>query len=310
MRKRIKVIFEVCLFLFESYSFANNGAPGRLFLSAMSQKNFEDLNVVETALRDWMSGLTGALVAFSGGVDSALMLSVAVEVLGQRVLAVTFDSGALPRFELDRATRVASDCGARHHILRVDLLDEPFFRENPPERCYHCKKALFARLDELARRHKLEAVLEGSNQGDLDDYRPGLKAVREMGARSPFLELGLDKAQIRALARRRGLDIWNAPARACLATRIPHGEAITRARLSRIERLEQAILAIGFSDVRVRDSRDSARIELPADEISRAMAAELREQIAHAGENAGYRFVAIDLRGYRRGSLNPKSTNK
>ena len=150
MRKRIKVIFEVCSFLFESYSFANNGAPGRLFLSAMSQKNFEDLNVVETALRDWMSGLTGALVAFSGGVDSALMLSVAVEVLGQRVLAVTFDSGALPRFELDRATRVASDCGARHHILRVDLLDEPFFRENPPERCYHCKKALFARLDELA----------------------------------------------------------------------------------------------------------------------------------------------------------------
>ena len=274
------------------------------FLSAMSQKTFEDLNVVETALRDWMTNLTSALVAFSGGVDSALMLSAAVEVLGQRVLAVTIDTDTLPRFELDRATRVASDCGARHHILRVDLLDEPFFRENPPDRCYHCKKALFARLDELARRQGLEAVLEGSNQSDLDDYRPGLKAVRDMGARSPFLELGFDKALIRALARRRGLALWNAPARACLATRIPHGEAITRERLCRIERLEQAILALGFSDVRVRDGRDSARVELPADEISRAMAAELREQIANAGETAGYRFVAIDLRGYRRGSFN------
>lgn len=270
----------------------------------VDSKQTWELGEADAALCRWLEGQKSALIAFSGGVDSSLMLSAASEVLGDRALAVTIDSGTLPAFEIARAIDGARAFGARHALLAIELSDEHFFRENPPDRCYHCKKTLFSQLFAMAHDTGMSAVLEGSNRDDLGDFRPGLRAVRELGARSPFLELGFGKALIRALAKRRGIDTWNAPARACLATRIPHGTPITRERLHRIEAFESALLSLGFSDVRVRDGADTARIELPPAEIERAMEIHLREAIAAAGENAGYRFVTIDLRGYRRGSMN------
>lgn len=263
------------------------------------------LDRAEAALQRWMRALGSALIALSGGVDSSLMLSAAAEALGDRALAVTLDAGTLPAFEIARAAAIARAIGARHRMVAIDLEGERCFRENPLDRCYHCKRALFSRLLDIARTEGFAAVLEGSNRDDLGDHRPGLAAVRELGARSPFLELGFDKALIRALAERRKIASWNAPARACLATRIPHGTPITREALRRVEALECALLARGFSDARVREAEAGAlaRIELPAAEIGRALDPVLREEIAAAGEAAGYRFVAIDLRGYRRGSM-------
>lgn len=270
----------------------------------MNREQTSELDDADALLCRWMAEQRRALVAFSGGVDSSLLLSAAREVLGENALAVTIDGGTLPAFERARATEIARAIGARHRVLAIELEGESFFRENPPDRCYHCKRALFSRLFTIAADEGMNTVLEGSNRDDLGDFRPGLRAVRELGARSPFLELGFGKALIRALAARRGISAWNAPARACLATRVPHGTPITRARLSRIEAFESALLAFGFSDVRVRDGADTARVELPPGEIERALENNLREAIAAAGESAGYRFVTLDLRGYRRGSMN------
>jgi len=245
-----------------------------------------------------------AVVAFSSGVDSTFLLRVAHEELGDRVVAVTARSHTFPKRELDEAAAFCRAEGVRHEVIDSEELDIPGFAENPPDRCYHCKRELFNRLLAFARENGLAAVLEGSNIDDDGDYRPGRRAIRELGIVSPLHEVGLTKAEIRELSREMGLPTSDKPSFACLASRFPYGERITAAGLARVEKAEQWLLDAGFGlrQLRVRSHGDMARIEVPPDDIPR-LAARAAE-IAAAFKDLGFAYVTLDLLGYRTGSMN------
>jgi uncharacterized protein len=255
-------------------------------------------------LVELLRGLEGAVVAFSGGVDSSLLLAAAVDALGDAALAVTACSPSYPAREREQALEIARLLGARHRCVDSDEMDDPRYRANPKERCYHCKGRLFRRLRAIADEQGLPAVLDGSNRDDANDFRPGGRAAREAAVRSPLAELGLGKDDIRRLSRDRGLPNWDQPACACLASRIPYGGEITASRLARIGGAEAAILALGFRVVRVRDHGDVARVEVGTDELDRALRPETRSAIAAACRGHGFAYAALDLEGYRMGSLN------
>jgi len=252
-------------------------------------------------LREILSGLPGALVAFSGGVDSTFLLHEARQVLGERVLAVTASSPIHPQEEVERARWLAREMGVAHLVLPTSELDLPGFSSNPPDRCYLCKRALLGLLWEVARSRGMGCVLEGSNASDLGEYRPGRRAVTEMGARSPLLEAGLTKGEIRELSRQAGLPTWDLPPMACLATRFPYGTPITPAALEAVAGAERALRGMGFRLVRVRYHGAVARIEVPAEEVQALVAR--RDEVVRAVKAAGFPYVAVDLEGYRTGSM-------
>lgn len=254
--------------------------------------------------REIISSFCGAVVAFSGGVDSTLVLKIAAEVMGERVLAATVHSPLSPPGELERARELAAFLGVRHVVVPGRVLNDPAFRGNPPERCYICKRHVYAFLGELAARSGAEAVLDGANAEDAGDFRPGLQAAREMGVRSPLLEAGLTKDEIRALAREAGLPNWGRPAQPCLATRIPYGELITEEKLERIARAEEFLAGLGFSLVRVRHHGGLARLELSPQEMNRLSDSRLREEINKTLKDYGFFYVTVDLAGFQSGSLN------
>ena len=243
------------------------------------------------------------VVAFSGGVDSTLLLALAAEALGQdNVLAAVGVSASLPASELDDARSIAGHLGVRLVEVSTCEMDDPDFASNPPDRCFYCKQELLGRLGDVARAEGFEQVVTGANYDDLGDLRPGLLAGEKMGAANPLMEAALTKQDIRRAAAALKLPNWDKPAYACLASRIPYGQAVTPERLARIERAEQAMHQMGFPACRVRDHGDVARIEVRASAIARAV--ELREQIVEALKEAGYAYVALDLAGYRTGSMN------
>ena len=246
----------------------------------------------------------GLLIAFSGGVDSTFLAAVAARVLGRRALAVTALSPTYPAREQRQAAALARRIGIAHETVVSDELKIPGFAANSPNRCYHCKHELFARLSRLARRRGLPAVADGSNADDRRDYRPGRRAARELGVLSPLLDAGLTKADIRALSRRMGLPTADKPALACLASRLPYGSAITAAKLPAVDRVEETLRRMGFRQVRARHHGDIARIELEAADIERAARPAARRRIVRAARRAGFAYVALDLEGYRTGSLN------
>lgn len=258
-------------------------------------------------LREILSGYGSVAVAFSGGTDSAFLLQAAHEALGERAVAVTAVSALLPARERGEADAFCRERGIRRIIFDPREMEIPGFSANPEDRCYICKKALFSRIFEIARENGLAVVAEGSNTDDEGDYRPGLAALAELGAKSPLREAGFSKAEIRALSKEMGLPTWDKPSAACLASRIPYGEEITEEKLVRIDRAEQLLFDLGFREVRVRvHGDDLARIEVFPAETERLWEEETRRQVYDGLRALGFIYVSADLFGYRTGSLNER----
>jgi uncharacterized protein len=261
----------------------------------------ETLAHKERRLRGIVRDLGRCIVAFSGGVDSALVVAVAARELGDDALAITGVSPSLPRAEREAAAAFARALGARHELLDTHELEDPAYAANPADRCYFCKSELYGRLQRVAAAGAYRAIADGLNADDLSELRHGRRAADEAGVRSPLAEAGLTKADVRALARALGLDVWDKPAAACLASRFPTGTAITLELLERVEAAERVLAGAGLREYRVRHHGDVARIEVPLDALPAVLAA--RETILAGVRAAGYRHVSLDLGGYVRGGV-------
>ena len=264
----------------------------------------EELQGKYQQLKSILAKTGGILVAYSGGVDSTLLLKVALEVLGDRALAVTAGSETYPAQEVEEAICLADEMGARLRTIHTGELELAEFASNPPERCFYCKQELFGKLVAMAKEEGLPVVADGSNVDDADDYRPGTKAAAQMGVRHPLHEAGMTKADVRQLSRELGLPTWDKPSFACLASRFPYGDAITREGLKQVAAAEQLLRDLGFGQLRVRHHGETARIEVGLDDLANVIQPGKRERIVSEFRKLGYLYVTLDLEGYRTGSMN------
>lgn len=269
-------------------------------VTEMAPQVAEQLDALRARLRE----LGSVLVCYSGGIDSAFVLAVATEELGERAVGMTAVSPSLPQSEKDDAARIALALGATHRFVDSNELARDAYVQNGPDRCFHCKTELYSIARDKAREWQLAAIVNGTNTDDLGDYRPGLEAAREAGVVSPLLDAGMNKAAVRAAAQAIGMEIWDKPAAACLSSRIPYGTSVTRERLAQIGAFEAELRALGFRQVRVRWHDSIARIELDLSELERLLNPELRAAALEAGKRQGFRYVTLDLGGYRTGSHN------
>lgn len=250
-------------------------------------------------LHEWMRAHSPLIVAFSGGVDSALLLAEAVEALGDDVTAVTGRGPQFPSDETIRAERMGKELGVRHCWMNVSPTDVPELRYNPVDRCYHCKHVIFGNVLKAAKELGVSYVVDGTHLDDAGEYRPGRKALSELGVLSPLALCGFNKEMVRARSRALGLETAELPSCACLVTRIPYGEEVTEERLARIDRAESALQSFAFSQLRVRDHGDLARLELQSEDFGRMLSDCLRAEVCDSVRSAGYKFVTLDLMGYR-----------
>lgn len=244
-----------------------------------------------------------AVIAFSGGVDSSFLLKAA-KISGIRTLAVTAVSETLPARERDRAVSLAGQLGVEHRVIRTEELKNEAFANNPPERCFYCKDELFGKLEAIAREEGYAAVFDGTNSDDLRDYRPGRRAAGLHGVRSPLADCELSKADIRTMSRQLGLETWDKPSSPCLSSRFPYGTRITEPALRRVEKAEEFLQGLGLRELRVRDDGSTARIEVREEDMHILLDGDNRRLVARELKSLGYKFVSLDLEGYRSGSLN------
>jgi uncharacterized protein len=273
---------------------------------SMSAPRTADLSLADKhdRLREIISGYGSALVCFSGGVDSTLLLRVAHDVLGERCVALTAVSITMAASERAAARELAAGIGVRLEVVESHELERPGFAQNPTDRCYHCKAELLEIARPRAEALALAEVLIGTNLDDLGDHRPGLAAADERGARHPLVDAGFSKADVRALSRSLGLPTWDKPQLACLSSRFPYGTEITPARLRQVDGFEDRLRALGFRQLRVRYHGDVARLEFDVADMPRALEPDVRQAIVEAGRAHGFTFVALDLAGFASGSLN------
>lgn len=270
----------------------------RLLFYPVKTNIFEKLERLQKTLRT----MKRVAIAFSGGVDSAFLVKIAYDVLGANVLAITAVSPTYPKRELRQAEHLAQTIGVPHIIISSEEMKNERFSRNLPNRCYYCKKELFSKIQKIASEKKLDYILDGSTADDTFDYRPGAKALKEMDVRSPLKEVGLTKQEIRELSRSMRLESWDKPASACLASRFPYGVEITRARLKQVEQAEDFLHSLGIRQVRVRYHHELARIEIAKDEFQKII--RYSNDIVKNFKKLGFAYIALDIEGYRTGSLN------
>ena len=251
-----------------------------------------------------LRGMDGVIVAFSGGTDSAYLAWAAATALGERALAITADSASLPESHKRDAEEFVRRFGIRHEYVETSEFDNPDYARNNPDRCFHCKDELFTRLGEIGRQRGIPNVVYGVNVDDTRDFRPGQQAARQHGVQAPLLDAGMTKAEIRELSRLAGLPTWDRPASACLSSRIPYGTPVTRENVKLVEEGEEALAALGFRQFRVRYHQEMVRIEIAPEELERALTVEMARRLTAIFKGLGFRYVALDLEGYRQGSLN------
>jgi uncharacterized protein len=264
----------------------------------------DDLHLKKQKLEEYLKSLGKVAVAFSSGVDSTFLLKVCKDVLGENAIAITIKTCSVPERELEESAVFCEKEGIRQMIIELDQMAIEGFEDNPPDRCYICKKALFSNMMNVAAECGFDHVAEGSNMDDMGDYRPGMKAISELNVLSPLREAGLTKADIRELSRELGLPTWNKPSFACLATRFVYGEKITREKLRMIEMAEQRLMDMGFSQFRVRIHGNLARIEVDPSEFGKIMSSDTASSLNEYLQELGFKYVTLDLGGYVTGSMN------